>query len=558
MTKETSAFDDAVSAIAQNLLVVAPPGCGKTELLARRAELLIPTLSPNQKILALTFSNKAKANLNNRLMIVLGAERKRRYVTVHNFHGHAAEIVRSHGRTLGIDPEFEMPDKRTQADAIAPLLEGLSDNDAAELRTRIENDLREAKQGPRNDAQVMTTLTSTGIEQSQAIESARQDEERLYFDDLLRHAQRLIRVQEVADLYRTHYGAILVDEFQDLSPQQLDLALRSCDQSRTFVGDPLQGIYSWTGARPVEVERRLRRISGPPAGLGVSYRSSPKVLALLNIVSVALGRQALEPDDPSAWHDGGVTTGLAFDTGVQEAEFIEAVTARILAKRPTATIGIICRSGWRRKPIDTVFAKSTLPSTRWDLAVDDIRIVELISEAIARLGGSSDTDAIRTEVLARIETNDVDTAAEVIDALEQLEELADQAGSVGAALAQLRVLDKGDTAIGPGVHLLNAHTGKGQQFDWVFIPGFENGNIPSFLAKGKVQIEEEFRVLLVMLSRARHGIILSRAKSLISKKGNTYSTKPSPWTNEVKVGLVADKAELLAHIDSLPGEDAEP
>lgn len=51
----------------------------------------------------------------------------------------------------------------------------------------------------------------------------------------------------------------------------------------------LQGIYSWTGARPAEVEKRLRKISGAPFGLGVSYRSSPKVLAVLNLGSVSPG-----------------------------------------------------------------------------------------------------------------------------------------------------------------------------------------------------------------------------------------------------------------------------
>jgi DNA helicase-2/ATP-dependent DNA helicase PcrA len=86
----------------------------------------------------------------------------------------------------------------------------------------------------------------------------------------------------------------------------------------------------------------------------------------------------------------------------------------------------------------------------------------------------------------------------------------------------------------------------------VFIPGFEKGNIPSFLAKGQARIEEEHRVLLVMLSRARHGVILSRANSLISKKGNPYQTTISPWINEVRPGLVADQSGLLKHISGLP------
>jgi ATP-dependent exoDNAse (exonuclease V) beta subunit len=51
-----------------NLPLIAPPGCGKTELLAQRAAYLIPTLEPHQRILALTFSNRAKANLGERLL----------------------------------------------------------------------------------------------------------------------------------------------------------------------------------------------------------------------------------------------------------------------------------------------------------------------------------------------------------------------------------------------------------------------------------------------------------------------------------------------------------
>src|SRR5258705_9387871 len=96
----------ATTANDRNLLVIAPPGCGKTELLARRAKMLLAYVASGQRILALSFSNKAKANLDSRLTEVLGGERKRRYVAVRNFHGHAAEVIPSHGRTLGVDIGF--------------------------------------------------------------------------------------------------------------------------------------------------------------------------------------------------------------------------------------------------------------------------------------------------------------------------------------------------------------------------------------------------------------------------------------------------------------------
>jgi len=541
---------------ARNLLVIAPPGCGKTELLARRAEFLIKTLGPGQRILALTFSNKAKANLSERLVRVLGAERKRRFVTVHNFHGHAAEIIQSHGRALGIPVDAEHPDKRTQDNAIDPYLEGLFENEAHEMRTLISDQLRAAKQGPYTDEEVLRRLQAGADSRAREVEAQRQQDQTLFYDDLLRHAQRLLRVRAVARLYRAHYGAVLVDEFQDLSPQQLDIALRSCDTSRTFVGDPLQGIYSWAGARPIQIERVLRRIGGEPLGLGVSYRSSPKVLNLLGIISQQLGGQALTSHEPERWYEGGVAAGGTFSTGADEAVFIRQTAEAILQRDPSSTIGVICRSGWRRKPIDNEFASSGTPCTRWDLAVDNPQIIDIIGDGIARLGGAPKLPDLEAELVNAIGPNDVDTASDIREALGQLEELAEQAGSLSAALAQLRVRDDATEAITPGIHLLNAHTGKGQQFDWVFIPGVEKGNVPSFLAKGKAALEEEKRVLLVMISRAKHGVIISRAESLISKKGKPYGTTVSPWGNSIRAGLDTDPNGLLEHISHLPSPES--
>lgn len=99
---------------SKNIYVIAPPGCGKTELLAKRANYLISTLEKNQKILALTFSNKARNNLDDRLNTVLGADRKRKYVTVKNFHGHASELIQSHGKTLGFPTDFESPSEKIE------------------------------------------------------------------------------------------------------------------------------------------------------------------------------------------------------------------------------------------------------------------------------------------------------------------------------------------------------------------------------------------------------------------------------------------------------------
>ena len=77
---------------------------------------------------------------------------------------------------------------------------------------------------------------------------------------------------------------------------------------------------------------------------------------------------------------------------------------------------------------------------------------------------------------------DVDTHDDLTNVFEQLElELGSDVTAKEIA-AQLNDPNP-DQAIAPGVHLLNAHTGKGQQFDWVFVPGFESFNVPSPQAK---------------------------------------------------------------------------
>lgn len=551
---EPAATAPAESLAARDqLLVIAPPGCGKTEFLAQRAAELLPSILPGQKILALTFSNKAKTNLRNRLRQSLGPELLQRYVTIRNFHGHAWEIVLSHARTIGVDVPSLPPDKRTQAEAIEPFLEGLADREKFAVIDTIEEDLRAAKQQPRTDDQILTHLRSAAGSRAFEVESRRQASGQLFYDDLLRHAQRLLRHPSIARLYRAHYAAILVDEYQDLSPQQLDIALRTTDHNRTFVGDPLQGIYSWTGARPVEVERVLRRVCGAPLGLGKSYRSSPAVLRLLASVSAPLGGLPLEAADPSAWHEGGLTTGGLFDDGSAEADFVVRCAREILKRTPGATIGVITRMGWRRGLIDTaVAAAPDLPSCRWDLAVDDPRVIELIEAAIQRAGDSAEIETIEAAVVEHLDAADIDTRLEVSDALSQLAESAAALGSVQLALLQLRVRDDSSDIIAPGVHLLNAHTGKGQQFDWVFIPGFEEGNVPnSWKAKTRDQLLEEHRILLVMISRARHGVVLSRSRSLIAKSGRPWSPDPSRWRDLVAAGLTHTPDQVDAHLSGL-------
>jgi DNA helicase-2/ATP-dependent DNA helicase PcrA len=102
-------------------------------------------------------------------------------------------------------------------------------------------------------------------------------------------------------------------------------------------------------------------------------------------------------------------------------------------------------------------------------------------------------------------------------------------------------------AVSPGVHLLNAHTGKGQQFDWVFVPGFEEKHLPDKRSTTGPLLDEEERVLLVMLSRARHGIVVTASTSLDGPYGR-YASRVSRWWAGLAASATMDEVALRAHL----------
>lgn len=95
-----------------DLLVVAPAGCGKTEALALRIQGLLQRgdVAAPKKILATTFSNRARDNIRERLRYYLAPSVMRDRVTVSNFHGLAARLIRAHGNVIGLSEELLLPE----------------------------------------------------------------------------------------------------------------------------------------------------------------------------------------------------------------------------------------------------------------------------------------------------------------------------------------------------------------------------------------------------------------------------------------------------------------
>ena len=144
---------EAVNSDSDRLMIVAPPGCGKTEILAHRAAYLVDSLEKNQRVLALTFTNRARFNLEERLRAVLGDARTRRYIVVRNFHGFAAQIVLAHGRTISLRMEdLKLPKARTLRKAVVKV----GGNES--MLHDVERMLDEIKRHPFSDVEVLDAL----------------------------------------------------------------------------------------------------------------------------------------------------------------------------------------------------------------------------------------------------------------------------------------------------------------------------------------------------------------------------------------------------------------
>ena len=484
---------EAATSDANHLMIIAPPGCGKTEVLAHRAKHLIGTLLTNQRVLALTFTNRAKSNIEERLRDLIGRAQMRRHITVRNFHGLAAEIILAHGRNIGLNvANLALPKTSTLRKAMREAGgEGKALYDAESL-------LKNIKRNAYSDSEVLKALEhgspSEARDLAEKVERRRQDANQLHYEDLLRHAQRLIRIPAIARLYNAHFGAVFVDEFQDLSLQQLDLAQMSCPSQQTFAGDPLQSIFSWAGADTAEVTKKLTDACGEPFRLRESYRSSPTVLNTVNSISeeIAPG-SSLICAKPDIWPNGGSSAGITFQNQSNEAQAIQELTSDILSLDPEMSVGIISRASWRRQDIDRAFeTEKDFPVQRWDLAIQNPTILALIQSTVSKLPRGASIEEARLSVLDAVDPAETEVLEQADEAFTTLEE--SNAATARSAIKSIRA-SVPNQAIGPGVHLLNAHTGKGQQFDWVFVVGLEEKHLPDKRSSHGQALEEEQRVL---------------------------------------------------------------
>jgi DNA helicase-2/ATP-dependent DNA helicase PcrA len=109
---------------------------------------------------------------------------------------------------------------------------------------------------------------------------------------------------------------------------------------------------------------------------------------------------------------------------------------------------------------------------------------------------------------------------------------------------RIRVGDEHTLLSVAGVHLLTGHVGKGQQFDWVVVIGAEDGCIPDFRAISSTALSEEVRILSVMISRARHGVVVSYAQRVPAQSGRVIPKTPSRFWSTLAEGELVNASGI--------------
>jgi len=275
------------------LLVLAGPGSGKTRVLTYRIARLIEE-SPDARfrVLGITFTNKAAAEMRSRIDGLLTDGRDRVLLTT--FHAFAAEVLRQHGSHVGLKPDFgilsEKGDREAVlADAIRAVL--APDDEfkprAAQLLPVIDRmldrcvlpDEAEKRLGKQPNAREVAAIYAEY--RAQLIKANLLD-----FASLLAISVDLLeRKPAIAKQIRRVYPYVCVDECQDTNSAQFRLLIQLVPENTPnlfIVADDDQVIYQWNGANPARLQDLRIRFGMQVIQLPENFRCPPEVIALAN------------------------------------------------------------------------------------------------------------------------------------------------------------------------------------------------------------------------------------------------------------------------------------
>ena len=567
------------------LLVVAGPGTGKTRTLTTRIAHGVATgrLEPSQ-VLALTFTNRAAAEMAERLQEILGEVAQQ--LEVSTFHAYGLGLLRAAG--------LARPRILDERERLALVREALT-TAGVEQRRKAKAYLEQislAKAGvSRDSAEELEGLAAVRDAYEETLERV----EAMDFDDLV--LQATVAVENDAPGLPSAPRAVFVDEYQDLNPVQVRLlhALVGAEVELFAIGDPDQAIYGFRGADPSLLIGFERDWGGAQIlSLGRSYRSSDIILEAAGQViahAPGLGRPRLWSGLEGRPHLAVLTSRTERTEAERIALFIERLMGGTsflsfdsdLLEEPQGEtlssfgdVAVLYRLRSQAEALGKTLARLGLPiqtaSPGEDVFDDEVAEVLAALRLLAgRMSGSeldASTERPWAEAVSKLPPSwSEGKAAEVLGRVYELldkgppersEPLAPllrvarhldsirpvEVGSRGIARAG-RPLDElldwvalhteqdlGDPRA-EKISLLTLHASKGLEWPVVIIAGCEDGLVPYRRPDKPVDLDEERRLFFVGMTRAEQLLVLSHAEER-TIYGERRERPPSPFLLDIE------------------------
>jgi DNA helicase-2/ATP-dependent DNA helicase PcrA len=358
---------EAVAMPPGHALILAGAGSGKTRVLVHRIAWLVRAhgVSP-YSILAVTFTNKAAAEMRGRIEQMLGMPASGLWVGT--FHGLAHRLLRTHYREAGLPQTFQILDSEDQYRLIRRLLKSLELDEAQWPPKQVQWFIN----GRKDEGQRANHIDDRGdpymrqmLRIYRAYEEACQRSGVVDFAELLLRAHELWREHpEVLAHYQARFRHVLVDEFQDTNAIQYAwLRLLTGSGNHLFVvGDDDQSIYGWRGARIENIQRFSEDYPGTRViRLEQNYRSTGNILraanALIDHNQGRLGKKLW-----TEGRDGEPIRLYAAFNDLEEARFVVDRVQRWIAEgHRRSDAAVLYRSNAQSRVIEEALMSAGIP-----------------------------------------------------------------------------------------------------------------------------------------------------------------------------------------------------